>query len=265
MIKRILIAAALLVAAPVIAPVAAADSARAGVQGIAASGAVSARVGRVARAPLTAGRLGASIRSGAPAYNNGPGLERPRQRPHRRHRKHGFHRRRGLYGFPYGIGIHDDDDPDVVVITPPPPEPDPVEEAEAQPMSPATPKRVRVGGGAETAFAVTLEAEGANAGSTAARLTQRRDTLVAALVLAGADFCVAGDGGIAIERGTATGFRGTLELDLRALDSEALLLAIAGLPPETIAAIREGEGVAARDETSGTRRRVAPTPGQRCV
>ncbi|MEL6769241.1 MAG: hypothetical protein AAFP17_18830, partial [Pseudomonadota bacterium] len=240
--------------------------------GVGAAGATgSGRVAAVQRGPRSAGALGARIRSVTPSFNNGPGLERPRSRPrprrpgrHFRHRRHGF-------GFPYGFG-YDRRERDVVVVTPPPEPEEPEAEPEPEPMPLAQPKRVRVGGGvvgsdeAATVYAVTLEAEGANAGRTAQRLTEQRDTLVAALVLAGADFCVAREGGLAIERAADPGsFRGTLDLDLRAADTEGLLIALAGLPPETIASIREGDSAGVIGTAGDSRRKLVPAPGRRCV
>ncbi|MEM9761226.1 MAG: hypothetical protein AAF968_01720 [Pseudomonadota bacterium] len=242
---------------------------RSGVSGAGSTG--SGRVAAVQRGPRSAGALGARIRSTAPSYNNGPGLERPRTRPrHRRPGRHFRHRRYG-YGFPYGFG-YDTREREVVVVTPPPEPEEPEAEPEPDPMPLAQPKRVRAGGSivgsdaAGTTYAVTLEAEGANAGSTAQRLTEQRDTLVAALILAGADFCVAREGGLAIQRsGDPGSFRGTLDLDLRATDTEGLLLALAGLPPETIASIREGNTGGGEETRAATRRKPAPFPGQRCV
>ncbi|MEO0428112.1 MAG: hypothetical protein AAF160_11820 [Pseudomonadota bacterium] len=273
---RVLIAVAFLAAPLGLAPPALSEGIgfRGGFAGQGVGSAGSRRVAAVQAAPPTAGRLGASIRSVTPSFNNGPGLERPRARPGRGHRRPGrfFKRRRFGFGFPYGFGV-DTGEPDIVVVTPPPEPEEPEAEPEPDPMPLAQPKRLRVGGGsvddplAATVFAVTLEAEGANAGTTAQRLAEQRDTLVAALVLAGADFCVAREGGLSIERAGVESliFRGTLDLDLRAADTEGLLLAIAGLPPETIASIREDAEAAVAEEPEENRRKLVPAPGRRCV
>ncbi|MEM6942853.1 MAG: hypothetical protein AAF565_03775 [Pseudomonadota bacterium] len=236
---------------------------------------------RLARTPHTAGRLGAGIRSSSPAYRGSPALGDTRSLRPRARRGRGYRRGRWRYGrpYPFAFGYDGGGDTEITIVTPPPePEADP--EPEAEPMAPANPKRLRVPGISSDVsslaeaprYRVTIAAEGADAGTVAGLLTDRREALIAALTLGGTTFCVEGTGGLAIGRQTApaetggTVYRGTVDLDLRAADQAALIAGLSDLPAEIIDAIREIDDRLADAASPAERnaRHLAPLPGRAC-